>query len=215
MLEPEPVKAMVVVESPPQTGNRTRDAFMKRINGHWCDVVSTTASKDLENTFKWKYASEHGAGQSGSHAWKLRLPMELQPRLTQASQTIKQEEENAGSPGPYWLVATAYKSLYMPQQRCTEHMEDKISSVQVDQPELGRSIASFLGGYRPLDTYRLLVQFLPDADRRFIAQLLGGMKAYELVHLMTNIVLNHNKWTWPSFAGVPYAGSPCGKSGGP
>ena len=33
-LEPEPAKIMVVVECPRETGIRTRDAFMKRINGH-------------------------------------------------------------------------------------------------------------------------------------------------------------------------------------
>ena len=40
-----------------------------------------------------------------------------------------------------------------------------------------------------------MVQFHPDADRRLIAQLLKGMKSYELVHVMTNVVLNRNNWT--------------------
>ena len=44
-LEPKPVKTMVVVECPPETGIRTRDAFMKRINGHQSDVASTIANK--------------------------------------------------------------------------------------------------------------------------------------------------------------------------
>ena len=45
---------MVVVEWPLETGIPTRDAFMKRINGHQSDVASTIASKDPENSFKWK-----------------------------------------------------------------------------------------------------------------------------------------------------------------
>ena len=201
-LQPEPAKTTIVVECPPETGIRTRGAFMKRINGHQSDVASTVASKDPHNTFRWKCASEHTAGQSGSHAWRLHLPMPLLPRLTQALQTIKQEEENAGNPGPYWLTETDYESLYILRQQYTEHKEDRITSVQEtlddldrEQLELGRSIASFLKGFRPVDSYRLLVQFHPDADRRLIAQLLKGMKSYELVHVMTNVILNRNNWT--------------------
>ena len=201
-LQPEPAKTTIVVECPPETGIRTRDAFMKRINGHQSDVASTIASKDPHNTFRWKCASEHTAGQSGSHAWRLHLPMQLLPRLTQARQTVKQEEENAGNPGPYWLTETDYESLYILRQQYTEHKEDIITSVQEilddldrEQLELGRSIASFLKGFRPVDSYRLLVQFHPDADRRLIAQLLKGMKSYELVHVMTNVILNRNNWT--------------------
>ena len=107
-LQPEPAKTTIVVECPPETGIRTRDAFMKLINGHQSDVASTIASRDPHNTFRWRCASEHTAGQSGSHAWRLHLPMQLLPRLTQALQTIKQEEENAGNPGPYWLTETDY-----------------------------------------------------------------------------------------------------------
>ena len=87
-------------------------------------------------------------------------------------------------------------------QQYMEHKEDKITSVQKiiddidrDQLELGRSITAMLRGYRPIDSYRLLVQFQPEADRRFIAQLLKGMKSYELVHVMTNVTLNRNNWT--------------------
>ena len=43
-----------------------------------------------------------------------------------------------------------------------------------------------------MDSYRLLVQFHPDADRRLIAQLLKGMKSYELVHVMTNVINRNN-----------------------
>ena len=128
--------------------------------------------------------------------------MQLLPWLTQTLQTIKQEEQNAGSPGPYWLIETDYEGLYVLRQRYTEHKDDKISSVQEiiddinrEQLELGRSIASFLRGYRLVDTYRLLVQFSLDADGRFLAQLLEGMKAYELVHVMTNTILNRHNWT--------------------
>ena len=201
-LQPKPAKTTIVVECPPETGIRTRDAFMKRINGHQSDVASTIASKDPHNTFRGKSASEHTAGQSGSHAWRLHLPMQLLPRLTQALQTIEQEEENAGNPGPYWLTETDYESLYIPRQQYTEHKEDRITSVQEilddldrEQLELGRSIASFLKGFRPVGSYRLLVQFHQDADRRLIAQLLEGMKSYELVHVMTNVILNRSNWT--------------------
>ena len=85
--------------------------------------------------------------------------MQLLPRLTQALQTIKQEEENAGNPGSYWLIETDYESLYILRQQYTEHKEDKITSVQeilddIDRErlELGRSIASFLKGFRPVDS---------------------------------------------------------------
>ena len=64
-LQPEPAKTTLVVECPPKIGIRTRDAFMKRINGHQSDVTSTIVSKDPHNTFRWKCASEHTAGQSG------------------------------------------------------------------------------------------------------------------------------------------------------
>ena len=128
--------------------------------------------------------------------------MQLLPRLTQALQTIKQEEENAGNPGPYWLAETDYESLYILRQQYMEHKEDRITSVQEilddldrEQLELGRSIASFLKGFRPVDSYRLLVQFHPDADGRLIAQLLKGIKSYELVHVMTNVILNRNNRT--------------------
>ena len=83
-LQPDSPKTTVVVECPPELGIRTRDAFRKHINGHQSDVASTIASKDPHNTFWWKCASEHTAGQSGSHAWRLHLPMQLLPRLTQA-----------------------------------------------------------------------------------------------------------------------------------
>ena len=75
ILEPEPATTMVFLECPAQRGIRIRDAFMKRINGHDSDVASTVASKDPNNAFKWKCAPEHAAGQSGSHTWKLRIPM--------------------------------------------------------------------------------------------------------------------------------------------
>ena len=160
-LQPEPAKTTVVVECPPETGIRTPDAFMKRINRHQSDVASTIASKDPNNTFRWKCASKHGAEQSGSHAWRLHLPMQLLPKLTQALQTIKQEEENAGNPGPYRLTETNYESLYILRQQHTEHKEDKITFVQEipddidkEQLALGRSIASFLKGFRPVDSYR-------------------------------------------------------------
>ena len=67
-LLPQPAKTTVVVEFPPETGIRTRDAFMKRVNGHQLDVASTIANNDPHNTFRWKCASEHAAGQSGSQA---------------------------------------------------------------------------------------------------------------------------------------------------
>ena len=99
--QPEPAKNTVVAECPPDPGIKTRDAFMKRINGHQFDVASTIACKDPHNTFRWTRASEHIAGQGGSHASRLHLPMQLLPKLTEALQTIKQEEENNGNPGPY------------------------------------------------------------------------------------------------------------------
>ena len=201
-LQPEPAKTTVVVECPPETGIRTRDAFMKRINGHQSDVASTIGSKDPHNTFRWKCASEHTAGQSGSHAWRLHVPMQLLCKLTEALQTIKHEEENAGNSGPSWLTETDYESLYILRQQYTEHPEDKITWVQEiledidrEQLELGRSIASFLKDYRLVDSYRLLIHFHPDADRRLIAQLLKGMKSYEPVHVITNVILHRNNWT--------------------
>ena len=54
--------------------------------------------------------------------------MQLLPKLTQALQTIKQEEENAGNPGPYWLTETYYESQYLLPQQYKEHKEDKITS---------------------------------------------------------------------------------------
>ena len=84
--------------------------------------------------------------------------MQLLPRLTQALQTIKQEEGNAGNPGPYWLTETDYESRYILRKQYTEHKEDRTTSVQKilddldgEQLELGRSIASFLNGFRPVD----------------------------------------------------------------
>ena len=136
---------MVVVECPPETGIRIRDAFMKRINGHDSDVASTVASKDPNNAFKWKCASEHAAGQSGSHTWKLRIPMQLLHRLQQNLQTIKQEEQNAGSPGPYWLVEADYESLYVLRQQYTENKEDKISSVREIIDDLDRENWDWVG----------------------------------------------------------------------
>ena len=89
--------------------------------------------------------------------------MQLLPKLTQALQTIKPKEENAGNPGPYWLTETDYESLYILIQQYTEHKEDKMTSVQEilddidgEQLELGRSIISFLKGFRPVDSYRHL-----------------------------------------------------------
>ena len=55
---------------------------------------------------------------------------QLLPWLTQTLQTIKQEEQNAGSPEPYWSIGTDYEGLYVLRQRYTEHHDDKISSVQ-------------------------------------------------------------------------------------
>ena len=204
-LQPKPAKTTLVVECPPEAAIRTRGAIMKRNNGHQFDVASTIASKDPHNTFRWKCSSEHTAGQSGSHAWRLHLSMQLLPRQTQALQTIKQEEENAGNPGPYWLTKTDYESLYTLRQQYTEHKKDKITSLQEilydierEQLELGRSLASFLEGFRTIDSYRLLIQFHLDADRRLIAQLLKGMKSYQLVHVMTKVILNRNNWTQSS-----------------
>ena len=86
-------------------------------------MASTIASKDPENAFKWKCAYEHTAGQGGSHAWKLRIPMQLLPRLTQTLQTIKQEEQNAANPGPYLLIENDYEGLYVLRQPFTEHKD--------------------------------------------------------------------------------------------
>ena len=121
---------MVVVECPPSTGIRTRDSFMKRVNRHELDVASTIANKDRKSAFKWKCTSEHTAGQSGYHAWNLPIPMQLLPRLTQTLQTIKQEEQNARSPGPYWPIDTDYEGPYVLRQRYSKHKDDKISSVE-------------------------------------------------------------------------------------
>ena len=99
-------------------------------------------------------------------------------------------------------METNYKGLYVPRQRYAEHKGDKISSVQTfiddinrEQLELGQSITSFLCRYWPVHTYRLLVLFSLDVDWRFLAQLPGGMKAYEPVHVMKNTILNRNNWT--------------------
>ena len=70
-----------------------------------------------------------------------------------------------------------------------------LDDIRREQLELGRSIASFHKGDRPVDSYRVLMQFHLDADRRLIAQLLKGIKSYELVHVMTNVILNRNIWT--------------------
>ena len=40
-----------------------------------------------------------------------------------------------------------------------------------------------------------MVQYSLDTDRLLIAQLLKGMKQYELVHVMTNSILNKTNWT--------------------
>ena len=122
-LQQELAKTTVVIECPPETGIRTRDAFMKRVNGHQSDIASTIASKDPHTTFWCKCASEHTTGQSGSHAWMLHLPMQLLPKLTQALQKIKQDEENAGNPGPYLLTETDYESLYILRQQYTENKQ--------------------------------------------------------------------------------------------
>ena len=190
---------MVVVECPLETGIRTRDAFMKCITGHQSNVASTAASKDPKNASKWKCASEHTTCQSSSHAWKLRIPMQLLPRPTPTQQTIKQEY--TVSPWPYWLIETDYEGLYVLRQRYTERKDDTISPIKKiiddikrEQLELGPSIVSFLRGYRPADTYMLLVRFSLPADRRFLAQLHRGKKAYELVHV-TNAIPNRNNWT--------------------
>ena len=45
-----------------------------------------------------------------------------------------------------------------------------------------------------METYRLLVQFSTDAHGRLLAQLLGGMKAYEVLHVRTNTILDRNNW---------------------
>ena len=152
-LEPEPAKTMVVMECPPETGIRTRDAFMKCIKGHHSDVASTIVSKDPENPLKWKCVSEHTVAQSGSHAWKLRITMEPLPQVTQPLQTVKQEEQNAGSPGPFWIMETDYKGLYFLRQRYKQHQDNKISFVQEiiddlrrEQLEVALSIAPFLRG---------------------------------------------------------------------
>ena len=129
-LQPQPAKTPVVLECPPETGIRTRDAFMKQIHGHQSDVASTIRSKDPHNTFRWKSGSKQTAGQSGSCAWRLHLPMKLLPKVTQALHTIKQEEENTGNPGPYLLTETDYEILYILRQQYTENKEDKITSVQ-------------------------------------------------------------------------------------
>ena len=125
--------------------------------------------------------------------------MQLLPKLTQALQTMKQEEENAGNLGPYWLTETDCESLYILRQQFIEHKEDNITSVQeilrdigMEQLELGRSIASFFKGFKPVDSYRLLIHFHPDADPHLVAQLLKGMKTYELVHVTTNVIVNGN-----------------------
>ena len=54
--------------------------------------------------------------------------MQLLPKLTQALQTIKEEEENAENPGPCWLIETNYESLYILLQQYSEHKEEKITS---------------------------------------------------------------------------------------
>ena len=55
--------------------------------------------------------------------------MQLLPKLTQAPQTINEEEENAGNPGPYSLTKTDYESLHILREQFTDHKEDKITSV--------------------------------------------------------------------------------------
>ena len=47
--------------------------------------------------------------------------MRLLPKVTQALQTIEQEEKNAGNPCPYWLMETDQENLYMLRQGYTEH----------------------------------------------------------------------------------------------
>ena len=131
--------------------------------------------------------------------------MQLLPKLTQALHTIKQEVENAGNPGPCLLTETDYESLFILRQQYTEHKEEKLKTVEEilddidrEQLELGRSIASFLKGFRPVDSYRLLIQFHRDADRRLNAQLLKGMKSYDLVDVrtnVTNLILHRKKRT--------------------
>ena len=98
---------------------------------------------------------------SGSHAWKLRIPMQMLPTLTQTLQTIKQEEQNAGSPGSHWLVETEYEG-----RQYFSSVQEIIDDINRGQLELGHSMVSFLLGYRPVDTYRLMVQFSPDANPR-------------------------------------------------
>ena len=97
---------------------------MKGINGHPSDVASTIAKTHTTpsggsvplNTPEDKTAHTRGGYTS-----------QLLPQLTQPLQTIKQEEENAGNPGPYWLTETDYESLYILRQQYTEHKEDKIT----------------------------------------------------------------------------------------
>ena len=198
-LQHEPAKTMVVVECPPETSVRTREAFMKRINRLQSDVASTIASKDPHNTFRRKCASEHTAGYSGSHAWRLHLPMQLLPKLTHALQTIKQEEENAGNPcgslRPTTRVSRSYGNGIRTQERQNHVCRGILDDIDREQVESGRSIASFVEGFRPVDSYRLLIQFHADADGRLIAQLLKAKKSYETVHVMMNIILTRNNST--------------------
>ena len=86
---------------PPRNCDLHPRNFLKHNNRHQFEVASTVARKHTENAFKWKCALRTNSGTEGpapmqdtnAHAF---------PTTTYANlQTIKQEEQNAGSPGPY------------------------------------------------------------------------------------------------------------------
>ena len=92
--------------------------------------------------------------------------------------------------GPYYIVESEYDNLWLLSQQFMTEKADRIKSIaeiithlQADQPELGRPPVGFLDGYKPVNSYCMLIQFARGADRQ-IGTSVRGMDYCEVTHVL-------------------------------
>jgi hypothetical protein len=182
-------KMHVVVEFPADIEVTCAKTFYKYING--VSAVNTTIARGMIPTFPWDSAVRVSAGSVGC-AWEYLCPRAKYPALLSTMEEARQGREDGS--GPWTISESDPDSLFLVRQKFAVAKEDRIQGYEdilrdLHQVlrELGGPATQFLDGYRPIDTWRVIISFRGDADRRAVASALESLNQYEVMSVMTGL----------------------------
>ena len=196
----------VVLEFPEAMKVNTLHRMFKFLNETDMEVQTSIAMQLPSNSFPFMGAMEARASRSQSTAYEVRLPRRLVAKATRvvaeaAEARYKQDDQLVGP----FIINESARELWIVRQRFRVEKEDKISSYEdiirdfrQNHQLIQGTLMEHVVGMKPVDNYRLMVQFKTTLDRLTLASVLKQINHYEAQNVLTNDMMSggvsRSKW---------------------